>query len=608
MSTSAATARPAPEAAGGRLRLLLLAAAIAAAALAAYADSFRGPFFFDDLPAITENDSIQHLERIGAVLSPPSADGRAVAGRPVVNLSFALNWALSGADPWSYHAANLAIHVLAGLALFGLVRRTLARIGLPRPELAAFAAALLWVLHPLQTESVTAVVQRTESLMGLFFLLTFYCFARAADEPAPLRWHLLSWICCLLGMATKEVMVTAPVLVLLYDRTFIAGSFREAWRRRARVHLSLAATWILLAALLVHGGGTRGGAAGFGLNISPWVYALTQCRAIVLYLRLAFYPSPLIVDYGTATVRRLAAVWPQALLLAALLAATAWALVRRPRWGFLGAWFFVILSPSSSFVPLITQTIAEHRMYLPLAAVAVGAVVLLQRLAGTRSLAIFLLLAAALGAGTARRNRDYRSAVAIWADTAAKLPDNPGARNNLGNALADAGRPEEARAQYEAALRIDPRNAQAHYNLGNLLLAEGRPEPAIAHYAQTARLDPTFTRLHGNFGVALLRAGRVQEAVQQLIAAVEQDPGRAEAHYNLAGALVQAGDLSDAVREFRAAVKLRPDFADARYNLALTLERVGLGSEAAEEYRQVLRLTPNDAEARSRLARLEAGP
>jgi len=445
--------------------------------------------------------------------------------------------------------------------------------------------------------------------MGLFYLLTFYCFVRAADEPAPLRWHLLSWAACLLGMGTKEVMVTAPVLVLLYDRTFVAGTFREAWRRRARVHLSLAATWILLAALLVQGGGSRGGAAGFGLSISPWSYALTQCRAIVLYLRLAFWPAPLIVDYGTATVRSIGAVWPQALLLLALLGATAWALVRRPRWGFLGAWFFVILSPSSSFVPLVTQTIAEHRMYLPLAAVVAGVGAVLWRLAGRRSLVLGVLVAAALGLGTARRNRDYRSPVAIWADTAAKLPGNPGAHNNLGNALQDEGPSHwaEAQAQYETVLRLDPGNAQAHYNFGNLLLAEGHPDQAVAHYAQTARLDPTFNRLHGNFGVALLQAGRVPEAVQQFIAAIEQDPSRAEAHYNLAGALVQAGDLADAVREFRAAVRLRPAFADAHYNLALTLERVGLNSEAAAEYRAVLKLDPNDADSRTRLGRLEAG-
>src|SRR5215470_12781129 len=226
--------------------IFVAAALLAAAALAAWANSFRGPFIFDDLPAIVENATIRTLALPGA-LAPPHT-GQPANGRPLVNFSFALNWALAGDDVRGYHVFNLAIHTLAALALFGVVRRTLrsrplaAKFGTDATPLAC-ALAALWMLHPLQTESVTYISQRAESLAGLGLLLTLYASIRGADSPSPTRWHTLAVITCLLGMATKEVMYAAPLLVLLHDRTFFAGTFREALRRRPRFYAALAATW-----------------------------------------------------------------------------------------------------------------------------------------------------------------------------------------------------------------------------------------------------------------------------------------------------------------------------------------------------------------------------
>jgi len=153
---------------------------IAAAALAAYANSFHGPFVFDDFGTIAQNRTIRHLWPIWAPLSPPT-EGMPVTGRPIANLSFAINYAFGGLNVWGYHAANLAIHVLAGLTLFGIIRRTLARLGMAGATGLACGIALIWTLHPLQTESVTYISQRAESLMGFFYLLTLYLFIRSVD-------------------------------------------------------------------------------------------------------------------------------------------------------------------------------------------------------------------------------------------------------------------------------------------------------------------------------------------------------------------------------------------------------------------------------------------
>src|SRR5437667_9849284 len=181
---------------------------ILAATALAYSNSFSGPFIFDDLtwiPEIPENPHIRH----------PGT------GRPLVCLTLALNYALSGLEPWSYHAVNLAIHASAALVLFAIVRRTLQgprlrnRLGAHANGLAG-AVAVLWAVHPLQTESVTYIIQRAESLMGLFLLLTLYCVIRGYHSPRRSGWYSTAVICCALGMGSKEGVVFAPVIVLLY--------------------------------------------------------------------------------------------------------------------------------------------------------------------------------------------------------------------------------------------------------------------------------------------------------------------------------------------------------------------------------------------------------
>jgi hypothetical protein len=283
--------RPPPD--SRRAGIFVAAVLLTAAALAAWANSFRGPFIFDDLPAIVENATIRTLA-LPIALAPPRS-GQPAGGRPLVNFSFALNWAIAGADVRGYHVVNLAIHVLAALALFGVARRTMRSRPLAAKFAAdatplAFALAALWMLHPLQTESVTYISQRAESLAGLFLLFTLYAAIRGVDSPTPTRWHVLAVVTCLLGMATKEVMYAAPLLVLLHDRTFFAGTFREALRRRPWFYAGLAATWLLLG-WLVKQAGNRGATAGFGIGITPWHYLLTQCGALVHYVRLVFWPD-----------------------------------------------------------------------------------------------------------------------------------------------------------------------------------------------------------------------------------------------------------------------------------------------------------------------------
>jgi tetratricopeptide (TPR) repeat protein len=591
----------------------LAAAVIAVAGLAAYSGSFSGVFLLDDVASIVDNPTIRHLTHVGAVLTPPAGGGLTVGGRPLLNLSLAVNYAIGGNRVWSYHALNLAIHILAGLTLFGIVRRTLekpaARPG--GPVLPAMAVALLWVLHPLQTESVTYVVQRGECMMGLFYLLTLYCFIRYADYPS-LRgrgagiWAALSVACCLLGAASKEVMVTAPLMIWLYDRTFVSGTFRKAWRDHWALFVGLASCWLLLIWLAV-GTNARGHSVGFDAGV-PWpAYALTQFGAVAHYLRLSFWPHPLVFDYGMAVASRLGDVAPQLAVVVLLLAGTLVAIWRWPSLGFCGAWFFAILAPTSSVVPVGTQTIAEHRMYLSLAAVMTLVVLAMFAAAGRRSLP--LLLAAALGLGllTARRNEDYLSAVSIWRDTVSHNPESWRAQSSLGAALAeDPGRLQEAISHYDEALRLKPDSAEVHNNLA-IALAKipGRLPEAISQYRQALRIKPDYSDAHNNLANALAKdPARVPEAISQYEEAIRLNPDAVEAHYNLAIALAKSpGRLPEAISQFEEALRLDPDYAEAHNNLAIALARIpGRLPEAISHYDAALRLKPDYAEAQFNLA------
>ncbi|PTX96536.1 tetratricopeptide repeat protein [Opitutus sp. ER46] len=571
------------------------------AAVAAYANSLGGPFIFDDLLSIPQNPTLANWL---TALAPPGG-ALTVSGRPFLNLTFAVNRFLGGDVVGGYHAVNLLIHVVAGLTLFGLVRRTLAglsraRAGMPAPVTRpaadatwiAFAVALLWLVHPLQTESVTYVVQRAESLMGLLYLLTLYGFVRGVEAGSQ-RWFALAVGCCLLGMFTKEVMVSAPLLVFLYDRTFVAGSYRAAWRQRRGVHLLLAATWLPLA-VLVGGGAGRAGTAGLGVGVSFAAYAATQFEALCRYLALSVWPCPLIIDYGVQWVAW-REVWPQVLGVTALVAATGWALVRRPAVGFLGLWFFAILAPTS-LIPGMRQTLAEHRMYLALVPVVVLGVLAVQAVLGRRARWVLLAVAAVGGGLTARRNLDYQSDARIWADAVAKRPGNAAAQNNYGNILAREGRFEAALACYDAALRIEPGFADAQHNAGNALLSLGRPAEAMVRYEQALRALAGRAEVRTKLGDALRALGRNDEARAQYEEALRQDPNYAAAHNNLGNLLREADRQPEAIAHYEAAIRLKPEVPEVYNNLGIALLIAGRPHDAIARFEQALRLNPDLAQ------------
>jgi tetratricopeptide (TPR) repeat protein len=540
------------------------------AGFAAYANAFTGPFVFDDVTAIVANASLH-------ALWPPrwlqAAPGSVVSGRGVLNLTFAVNYALGGLDVRGYHAVNVAIHLLAGAALFGVVRRTLLsermrkRFGSSATAI-AFAVALVWIVHPLNTEAVTYVWQRAESLTVLGQLVTLYCAIRG--------WRTAAVIACALAMGTKETAIVTPALVVIWDYVFGPdGADRRGF------YLTLAATIaIVLVPMLGDTQGRRAAEWLFAARAHVWTpasYLWTQAGVITHYLALAFHPSPLVFDY--ADWPRAASpldVLPELTLLTALLAWTILAVVRRRPAGFAGAVFFLVLAPTSSVLPIPTEIAAEHRMYLPLAAVVAIVLVPLLRAAGSRT--VIAVLAAVLAVPclvlTRQRNADYVDPVTLWAGTVAARPANVRARISYGIELMRRQRPAEAEAQMRAALPFaeDPATrSQVLLQLGAAEVAQGRADGGIASLEEALRLDPSSAVADVMLGQAYAARGQEAIAIAHLMHALDSRHDDVDLLLRSAWLLATAKD--PAVRDGASAVTL------AVHAVTLTSERDPLAYE-----------------------------
>jgi tetratricopeptide (TPR) repeat protein len=548
---------------------------IVALGLAAYSNTFDVPFLFDDAGWIVDNPAIRGLW-------PPTRVG---ATRPVGAYTLALNWAVHGKSVWGYHATNLAIHLTAGLLLLGIARRTLSRGALGQrfarhAAPLALAIALVWVVHPLQTQAVTYIVQRFESLMGLAFLATLYCFIRAQDSGRPNLWYAASVLCCLAGMGCKEVMVAAPLVMLWYDRAFVAATWREIWARRRWYYGVFAALGVALAAaVLWHHEQHGAGGAVHVEGLTPWTYLLSQTGVIVHYLRLCLWPQGQCFDYGWPTTSSLGDALLPGLVVLGLLGLTVWSAFRWPAWGFLGGWFFLILAPTSSILP-IKDLAVEHRMYLPSAAVIAAAIIAgylvggaaLGRTSGAKAAGVAAIGAIVLGLTVATfvRNQVYESALSVWRDVVAKAPTHARGWMNLGKLLHDEGGTAEAIACAQQGVALAPGDAQAHANLAG-----------IYH-----------------------ECGQFAEAAEQYAKAVEVSNGQIEHRISLMATYVAAGRYEDAVREGRLALASSPQSAGARINLANAELALGRPAEAERLCREVLDSHPNDPGAHALLARI----
>lgn len=601
---------PAAAPSGARTPWLAVVVLVAVGA-AAYANALGGPLLLDDERTLRQNTSIQHLSRPGEVLHPPAQSP--VTGRPIPNLTLAINYAMSGDSLWSYRALNIGAHILAALAFFALLRRTLPRMigASPAPTAhtdgVALAAAAIWLVHPLNSESVNYLTQRTESLMGLFYVTALWASVRALDARRPLGWELAAMAAAFCAVGSKETALTLPLVLVVWDRAFAYESFTAAWTARRRLYGLVVSSWLLFGWFAQEL--PFFAEKGFQEYVSRWAYLLHQGPMILRYLGLTAWPHALVFDYGPPGPLTLGAAAPGVLVVAVLVMASIIALILWPRIGFWGAWFFITLAPASSLIPIPTEVGAERRMYLPLMALTL-LLVLAGRWALGRMMAASLrtrvswaatgAVVLALGATTVARNRDYQDVLRIWQTSLDRWPQ-PRAHEHISMALRDAGRLEESLAHLRIAA---PDSPNARHALASALLERGDLTESIAQFKEYIRLrpeDPNIILGREELAVALMRAGDAAGAADQYRAIIALDARYARARVGLGDALVQMNQPGAALDAFLEAVRLQPSNLVALINIAMLRAKAGDLNGAITGLRSALAVEPRHVAARQQL-------
>ncbi len=609
-----------------RLRSVIPLGAIALAALFAYANAFHGEFVFDDDPEIVTQRLIRNLDHF---LWSGEAY-RAYPNRVLVYFTFALNYARGGLDTTGYHAVNILVHLGTALLVYALALLSFRTPHLRRSALApwgapvALVAALLFVTHPLQTQAVTYVVQRLTSLATFFYVLAVVLYARwrlardggRASGIGGGALYAAILVSALAAMKSKEIALTLPVMIGVYELAFFAGP----WRRR------LAGLVPILATLAVIPASTFGLHKSLGellsdvadvrlhTELSRLDYLRTQLTVVVRYLGLLLVPVGQNLDYDYPVSRSFLElrVALSALLLLALgaLALAAWGgpVGRWTRRAFDPAsrlvafglvWFFVALSVESSVIP-IADVIFEHRVYLPsvgvfIAAASLGALAahrLAPARAATATLAAGILVSVLLGAATLARNEVWATELTLWTDVVAKSPRKSRSRDNLGLALAHRQREAEAIVQFREAVRLDPRNVRAWNNLGVALVKIGRRAESAAALVAALQVDPEHPEALYNLGRLYLDEGRYDDAAELFQRAIRRRRDYAEAYANLGVAWNQLGRHAETIRLLEEAADLVRPMPEAHFNLGVAYVLAGDRRAAERELRLLAVMAP----------------
>ncbi len=579
--------------------LLLITLALAGAAV--YANMLENPFVMRDTAEIVNNDRLHEL-------------GTSFYGtQPIANLTLAINYGFGALAPSGYHAVNLLIHVLAGLTLYGIIRRTLntarlrERFGAGAVWI-AFACALIWLIHPLQTEVVSYSANRAEALVTLFYLLTWYCVIRGTASLRGTGWLVAAIVASALGMGSKGTMVTAPIVILMFDRIYLARSLSSLFKRRGWLYAGLFGTW---GVLFVNGlipsmfESSASPSVPTATGFTPAEYAMTQAGVILQYLKLSYWPQSLCVDYHWNPVRSPFGAGAIPILIA--LALAVWTLVtllRRPAIGFVAACFFLTLAPTSSVLPH-WDPLSEHRMYLPLAAIVVLTVLMVHTLlmeffgkaSGSRYATAGLLLLLAtppLAYGTIVRNQDYKDDLTMWNDVVEKRPGNYRGPLGVGMALKSLGEFVDAEAALRFAVALADDAPDAHFQLGDLLYDQLRHREAFDEITRAVELGMSDATAYMRLGGSSSALGRYDVAVDFYNQALAAQPGFAEAYYHQAEAMMLDDKTEAAITSYDQAITANPNYFEAHQGISIAFAKSDRLEASLRACDEALRLRPTD--------------
>jgi tetratricopeptide (TPR) repeat protein len=553
-----------------------------------YSNTFQSPYIFDDWHHIEANPHIRMTSLSWDAILQAAFDSP-LHRRPVAYVSLALNYYFHAYELFGYHLVNTLIHLGAAIFLYKFLYTTLS-IQQPQQKIKyvgwlSFIGALIWLVHPLQVQSVTYIIQRMNSLAAMFYILSmlFYVRARLAQGKGRQVFLFISSICSgVLALGSKENAATLPLFILLYEWFFLQDlSF--AWLRKRILPLCGAVFFLFFVVILFWGLQPLSSiTSGYGIrDFTMMQRVLTEFRVVLFYISLLLFPHPgrLNIDHEFQLSYSLFDPMTTGLSLAVLLGLLGLAIILAKRERLLSFcifWFLGNLVIESSVIGL--EIIFEHRTYLPSMMAILGAVIVGKRLLHRKwlQLSLALLVIMILSLWTYQRNMVWQDEVTLRYDAVAKAPTKPRALAILANALERNHAYDEAVFYYRKTLSLNPRNAdEINYNLGNVFMAQGKIDQAIQHFRAAKSLNPDAAPIRLNLAYALSRQGKNLAAFNELQELIRIHPKEPRAHNNLGILLMKQGRIKEAVFHFSEALRLKPNYKQARVNLEAALARLG---------------------------------
>jgi len=583
-----------------------------------YSNTLKSPFLFDDRAHIQENPRIRITEL--TLKNIAAAAFKSVSPtRPVANISFALNYYFSRYDVTAYHLTNIIIHIFASVFLYLFVKntfRTPALRGHSHSGWIAFAAAIIWLIHPLQTQSVNYIVQRMNSLGAMFYILSvlLYVKARLANRERRRSWHFYAGcaVATLLAFGSKEMTATLPFFILLYEWYFFQN-LSARWLRRYLPYVLAVFVLLIFVGLWYLGTSPVQNILSYynRRDFTLTERLLTEPRVVIYYISLLIYPNPtrLNLDHDFAISRSLLSP-PTTLLCISLiivLIGLAFYIAKKRRLlSFCILWFFGNLFIESSFIGL--EIIFEHRLYLPSMLVSTALAVSAWKWIKPGKVAISVLTVIALlfCVWTYQRNKVWADPVTLWKDCAAKSPQKPRANYNLANALRTQGKIDDAIGYYNRTLALDPNRADAHIGLARSYFDLEDIEKSLAHSNQALEIDPNCADAYYNIGVILSGQEKIDKAIEYYNQALRIKPWFPEPCNNIAVSFYKQGKIKEAINYWIKALRLKPDWPEVLNNLATAFNQQGNIEKAVECWGKSLKLEPDQPGPLNNLAWIKA--
>ncbi|MBI9077516.1 MAG: tetratricopeptide repeat protein [Desulfatibacillum sp.] len=589
-----------------------------------YHGVLHGPFVFDDLAQIKENYPL-HVKEFGFVNVLEGLRTSRLSGRFVANFSFMLNYWFGGLDTYGFHIVNIGVHAVTGILVFYFLRITLllpttslGDVSRNRASMIAFWTALLWLVHPLATQTTSYIVQRMNGLSSLFYIGGLLCYIHGRIRRRKLLFALCG-LCFILSVGSKEIGVTLPVVILLYEWYFFQD-LSSTWVKRGLPWLVAAFLFVFAFGFVLFDLHPLAGIADYyrirDFNVMERI--LTQLRVVWFYVSLILFPHPgrLNLEHDFPLSHSLFDPLSTFFSFVSLLALLGFAvgIAKKHRlFSFCILWFFITLALESSFIPL--ELVFEHRTYLPSIMLVLAVVLLIFRASRNSKTACILCvcLALFLCLGTLQRNQVWADQFALMSDCLKKSPHKYRVLYNYAKALSDdrVGRYGEAIVYYRRALEKDPENDKAHNNLGVLLARQGMVHQGLKHLHKSLELQPANHKAHLNLGQVLLDAGETVQAMACFEKALALEPRYAPALHNLGLAYEAMGDRKKAAGYMEEALVLAPGDLRGQYNYALLMNKMGEKGVALRHFRMAMDLAQKQglkdfaAQARAALAELE---